>query len=72
MADPIVQRAGNLAQPLARELPQAKIVLSASASGGGSVTHVAVPKGFDLKTIDDESLLATPRRTRASATAGSV
>jgi uncharacterized protein YfdQ (DUF2303 family) len=43
------------------------LVLALPAAGGGSISHVAVPKGFELKAIDDEALLGAPRRTKAMA-----
>lgn len=57
----------NIAQTLARELPQAKIIHTQTAAGGGGITHVLVPKGFELKAIDDAPLLDAPRRTEATA-----
>lgn len=57
----------NIAQTLARELPTAKIIHIQGAAGGGGITHVLVPKTFDLKAIDDAALLANPRSNDATA-----
>jgi uncharacterized protein YfdQ (DUF2303 family) len=60
----------NIAQTLVRELPR-PIVIHETFVQRGDVTgvfHVAVPQGFELKTIDDERLLEHPRRTAGRAT----
>jgi uncharacterized protein YfdQ (DUF2303 family) len=58
----------NIAATLDRVLPK-PVVLSVEnpAAGQGSVTHVAVPRGFELKQIDNEHLLSKPRRAIAVA-----
>jgi uncharacterized protein YfdQ (DUF2303 family) len=61
----------NIAQTLARELPTAAVVFTDHPNGeepAGRISYVAVPKNFDLKPIDNEALLAHPRRTKATAT----
>lgn len=57
----------NLAQTLARELPKPITVLEQEAFDESSVTHIAVPKGFDIKAIDNEHLQEGPRRITARA-----
>ena len=54
--------AKNLAETLADVLPVAKIVYPAEPAVG-DILHIAVPKAFELKTIDTEALLLNPRRT---------
>lgn len=56
----------NIAETLARVLPTAVIVHPAEPIAG-SVLQIAVPKAFDLKTVDTESLLPNPRRTKGTA-----
>lgn len=62
----------NLAQTLARELPAPSVLFidqpGPSDKPEGSVTHVALPKGFAMLAIDNEKLLANPRRAVATAT----
>ncbi|MCU0776024.1 MAG: YfdQ family protein [Ideonella sp.] len=61
----------NLAETLARELPKPHVVLeSATGFDSLSISHVAVPKNFELKEVkvDLESMMAHPRRTKATAT----
>lgn len=58
----------NIADSLADLLPKPHILTEREPAGVGSVVHIAVPKGFELKTIDNEPLLANPRRTRSMAT----
>lgn len=58
--------AENIAQTLARELPQASIVHH--DDDHPEVLHIALPKGQTLQTIDMEQLLDAPRRTKAAAT----
>lgn len=66
--DPIQK---NLAETLAEVLPKAAI-LGAVETGVPNlfITHVAVPKGTDIKELktDLEALLPNPRRTTATAT----
>lgn len=59
----------NIAETLARVLPKGEIIhkQDADIDGRGAIHHILVPKGFELKAIDDEALLATPRRTKAHA-----
>lgn len=61
----------NLAETLAEVLPTAHVLFDDHPNAderNGSITHVAVPKGFDLKSIDNEAVLSHPRRTKATAT----
>lgn len=60
----------NIAETLARILPDAKIVSTTdTATPSLHISHVAVPKGFDLKElrIDLEQHMANPRNTTATA-----
>jgi uncharacterized protein YfdQ (DUF2303 family) len=56
----------NIAETLARVLPTAAL-LHPQYPGPGDILRIAVPKTFDIKEIDTEALLPTPRRTSASA-----
>lgn len=56
----------NIADSLAELLPKPELMLVAAADSD-QIQHVAVPKGFELKTIDSEHLLPNPRRTSAKA-----
>lgn len=61
----------NIAETIVRELPKPELVLTQSydeTSPAGAITHVAIPKGYELKALDDEALLPNPRRTKAMAT----
>ena len=61
----------NIAETLAKELPKPQLLFSQSgACVPGDVTHFAVPKGYVHLAVDDEALLARPRRTVATATLG--
>lgn len=55
----------NIAETLARVLPEAKLIHRAP---NDAILHFAVPKTFDLKEVDTEKLLDHPRRTKALAT----
>ncbi len=59
----------NLAQTLVRELPKAQVVVveRPGQDSESSVAWIALPRGTELKKIDDEQLLAHPRRTQAIA-----
>jgi uncharacterized protein YfdQ (DUF2303 family) len=62
--------AENLAQTLSRVLPQAQLVHSlplAEIRATDALHHIAVPKGHELKQLDNELLLDHPRRTKAQA-----
>lgn len=64
------QEVENLAQTLSRVLPEAKLIHSLSMAeirSGDAVHHIAVPKGHELKKLDNELLLDHPRRTQAMA-----
>lgn len=52
----------NLAETLSRVLPHASIV-----HVDGDLTHIAVPKGFDMKSIDAEAQREGPRRAMSLA-----
>ena len=56
----------NIAATLAKVLPTAVIVHPHEPVAGDTL-QIAVPKAFDLKTIDTEHLLANPRRTKGEA-----
>lgn len=58
--------AENIAQTLARVLPQAGIVRT--DPDRPEVMTIAVPKGYELKDLDFEKLLPEPRRAKATAT----
>ncbi len=53
----------NIADTLAEVLPKAHIAHDAKP-GDDRVLHVAVPKGHELKKIDQEDLLPAPRRAK--------
>lgn len=60
----------NIADALADVLPVADVLFVDTPSAEdrhGSVTHVALPKGFTVQAIDNERLLAHPRCTQATA-----
>ena len=57
----------NIAETLGRLLPKAEVLEVEDLFGGGQLRHFAVPKGFDLKTIDNEATLENPRRIKATA-----
>lgn len=60
----------NIAETLARELPKPELLFIDTPNAEeamGSVSHVALPKGFTLQALDNEKLLAHPRRTVATA-----
>jgi uncharacterized protein YfdQ (DUF2303 family) len=59
----------NLAETIVENLPKPE-KLATFLDGGGEVQHFAVPKGFDLKSIDNEKLLAGPRRAVGTASLG--
>lgn len=66
MADPTL-RPENLAETLARVLPDARILFP-SEPHPGDLLHIAVPKACDVRQVDTEFLLDNPRRTKATAT----
>jgi uncharacterized protein YfdQ (DUF2303 family) len=55
----------NIAATLARELPNATVILQDDGTG---VAHVAVPKHFTLVQVDTESREDHPRRAKGLAT----
>lgn len=60
----------NIAQTLAKELPEAKIIHEIKTDVPGlSIAHAAVPKSCDLKEVklDLEKYMPHPRRTEAKA-----
>jgi uncharacterized protein YfdQ (DUF2303 family) len=60
----------NIAETLARILPDAKIVSTTETNVPSlHISHVAIPKGFDLREVqlDLEQYLDTPRTTKATA-----
>jgi uncharacterized protein YfdQ (DUF2303 family) len=62
----------NIAETLIRNLPKAEILATdetAEDVDGLTIHHIAVPKGFELKTVttDNEKYLPNPRRTKAKA-----
>lgn len=63
--------AGNIAATLAKVLPTA-VIVHPTAPVIGDTLQIAVPKAFDLKTIDTEHLLPNPRRTKATASFADV
>jgi uncharacterized protein YfdQ (DUF2303 family) len=69
MAEPITptKPLENIAQTLARELPRPIVVLSQDCTLGGSRAHVAVPNNMKLVEVDNENLLAAPRRIVSKA-----
>lgn len=58
----------NIAETLARVLPDAKIIDTPLKDS--NVFHVAVPRGFDLKELDGEKYAPAPRFTNANAVMG--
>lgn len=61
----------NIAETIVRELPKPEVLFVDTPDPdepAGSISHVAIPKGFELKAIDNEALLQHPRRTKAIAT----
>jgi len=70
MMDHDEQTPENVAQTLARVLPDAKIISRqtlADIRAGDGITHIAVPTGFKLEKVDHADLLPHPRRTIAAA-----
>jgi uncharacterized protein YfdQ (DUF2303 family) len=56
----------NIAATLARELPKPlELFRDLKVERIDSVRTYAIPKGFDLQTLDNEPLLPNPRRTKA-------
>lgn len=55
----------NIAATLARELPEAKVIVE---DDGTRVRHVALPKNYTLATIDTEQRESNPRRAKGLAT----
>lgn len=63
----------NLADSLVEFLPTPAVLCEDAPNPDepmGSVSHVGVPKGWQLQKLDNEHLLAHPRRTTAVATMG--
>lgn len=58
----------NIAATIARETAKPLPVCEINPVTGGNILHVAVPKGYDIKTIDNEATLPRPRFTAAAAT----
>lgn len=61
----------NIAATLDRVLPKPSVLFIDTPNNEerhGSISHVALPKGFEVKAIDNESVLAHPRRAKARAT----
>lgn len=59
----------NIAATILEKMPAPIVAhVQNDIDGAPAIAHVAVPKGYDLKAIDDEPLLARPRHTRAVAT----
>jgi len=67
-----VQEGKNLAETLAEVLPKAELIGSIDTKDfpGLFISHIAVPKGSELKEVkvDLEALLPNPRKTKALAT----
>lgn len=58
----------NLADTLAEVLPDAHVLFEDSPDGHGSrVSHVAIPKGWQMQQFDNEALFPNPRRAKAQA-----
>jgi uncharacterized protein YfdQ (DUF2303 family) len=57
----------NIAATIARESAKPAQILETNPPGGGLIHHVALPKGYELKSIDNEATLARPRFTAAAA-----
>lgn len=57
----------NIATTIARETAKPVTVCEINPGPGGQILHVAVPKGFEIKTIDNEATLERPRFTAAAA-----
>lgn len=60
----------NIAATLSRILPTPQLLFSDTPNATekfGSIAHVAVPKGYELRAIDNEALLPGPRRAKATA-----
>lgn len=60
----------NIAETLVRELPAPFVIEAADGSASGDdagIRRIAVPKGWEIREIDDEALLHSPRRTRFTA-----
>lgn len=65
-----VQEGKNIAETLAEVLPKAAVLGEITTNVPGlHITHVALPKGTELKEakVDLEALLPNPRRTKATA-----
>lgn len=60
----------NIAATLAKELPKPQVLFAAPEVDGGQVPgliHVALPKGWTTAQLDNEKMLANPRRITAEA-----
>jgi uncharacterized protein YfdQ (DUF2303 family) len=69
--------ARNIADTLADVLPKPQVVtaifgIDHTDIGDNRVEYIAVPKSFELKSIDSEARLASPRRTLATAALSDV
>lgn len=64
---PAAPRPENIAETLARELPEPRVLFVDGTPQDG-ISHVAVPRDWEVKSLDNERMLARPRRTRAHAT----
>ena len=58
----------NIAETLARVLPDAKVIDTPLSTS--QVFHIAVPRGFELKELDGEKYGAAPRFNKSTATLG--
>jgi uncharacterized protein YfdQ (DUF2303 family) len=63
---PAENNSENIAATLARVLPQPGRLAELPAAGGGQEIHLAIPKGFTVHKVDDEKLLANPRRKQGA------
>ena len=66
-AKPIIMETKNIAETLADVLPKVAIIGSIDQSTALGVTLASVPKGHELREIDLERLLFTPRRAKLAA-----
>jgi len=58
----------NIAATLVRELPKPQVIFAQTTENeDNAVTHIAMPKGMQLQAIDNEALLAHPRRAKGVA-----
>lgn len=60
----------NIAATLAKELPKPQVLFAAPEVDGGTVPgliHLALPKGWTTAQLDNEKMLANPRRVTAEA-----